>query len=143
MSSSARRPRSKYCSVSVASAFSATDDETLDSTLRQLNQSTYNSDRVQFVTKDQIGPEEIELLDQIQQDYGDFNEVMVQIVELVRDGKLAEAQDLQRAEARPLAGRLDRLTNELANQAEADMVTTIGQNSDVTAEAAGVVGTAF
>ncbi|MEX2247266.1 MAG: response regulator [Dehalococcoidia bacterium] len=113
-----------------ASAFSASDDETLDSTLRQLNQSTYNFDRLQFVTEDQIGADETALLGQIEQDYGAFSDVMVQVVELVRDGNIVEAQDLQRTEARPLADRLERLTNELVNQAEADMVTTIEQNNN-------------
>jgi signal transduction histidine kinase/DNA-binding response OmpR family regulator len=113
-----------------ASAFSASDDQTLDSTLRQLNQSTYDFDRLQFVTEDQIGPDETELLGQIKDDYGQFGEVMVQVVELVRDGSTAEAQDLQRTQAQPLADQLGRLTNELVNKAEADMVTTIEQNRD-------------
>jgi signal transduction histidine kinase/DNA-binding response OmpR family regulator len=126
-----------------ASAFSAPDTEALDAILRQLNQSTYNFDRLQFVTEDQIGADETELLGQIEQDYGEFGDVMVQVVELVRDGRIAEAQDpqlrdgriaeaqaLQRTEAQPLADRLERLTNELVNKAEADMVTTIAQNSD-------------
>ena len=55
---------------------------------------------------------------------------MARVVKLVRDGNSAEAQDLQRTQAQPLAERLDRLTNELANKAEAEMVTTIEQNSD-------------
>jgi signal transduction histidine kinase/DNA-binding response OmpR family regulator len=113
-----------------ASAFSASDAETLDSTLRQLNQSTYDFDRLQFVTQGQIGPDETELLGQIENDYGDFGAVMIQVVELVRDGNTAEAQDLQRTQAQPLADQLERLTNELVNKAEADMVTTIAQNSD-------------
>jgi signal transduction histidine kinase/DNA-binding response OmpR family regulator len=114
----------------VASAFSASDAETLDSTLRQLKESTYNFDRLQLVTKDQIGPHETELLGQIDKDYGDFGKMMVQVVELVRDGKIAEAQDLLRTQARPLADRLALRTNELVNTAESDMVTTIAQNSD-------------
>ncbi len=112
-----------------ASAFSA--DAELESTLRQLNQlSTYNFDRLQFVTKDQIGPDETEQLGQIEQVYRNFSAVMIQAVEFVRDGKRAEAQDLLRTEAQPLADRLERFTNERGNQAEADMATTIERNSD-------------
>ncbi len=120
-----------------ASAFSASDIETLDSTLRQLNQATYNFDRLQFVTENQVGPEEAAALEQIVQEYGEFSGVMVQVVERVRDGfveqdgrHITAAQDLQRTQANPLSDRLARLTNELVNQAEADMVTTIQQNSD-------------
>jgi len=112
-----------------ASAISASDAE-LDSMLRVLNQSTYIADRLQFVTKDQIGPDEAELQGQIDQGYVDFSDVMVQVVELVRDGKITEAQDLQRTKAQPLAERLGRLTNELGNKADVDMLTTIEQNSD-------------
>jgi signal transduction histidine kinase/CheY-like chemotaxis protein len=113
-----------------ASAFSASDDEELGATLRQLNQSTYNFDRLQFVTENQAGPDDPELLGQVEQDYGEFSEVMVRVVELVRFGQRDQAQDLLQAEAQPLADRLDRFTNERGNQAEADMATTIEQNRD-------------
>ncbi len=113
-----------------ASAFSAPDDAALEVTLRQLRQSVYNSDRLQFVTENQIGPEETELLAQIKEDYENFGDVMVQVVELVRDGKTAEALVMQATAARPLADRLDRLTDELANNADADTQTTIAQNND-------------
>ncbi|MDP9238717.1 MAG: response regulator [Chloroflexota bacterium] len=112
-----------------ASAFSDTSPATLDATLRQLNQSTYPFDRLQFVTKD-VGPDETKLLGEIQKDYGDFGALMVRVVQLVRDGKIAEAQDLQRTQALPLDGRLERRITELVNTAEADGVTTLARNSD-------------
>ena len=49
---------------SVASALLASDDATLLSTLRQLNQFGYDVDRLQFVAKD-----EVELLGRFRQDY--------------------------------------------------------------------------
>jgi len=106
-----------------ASAFSATDDAALDTTIRQIRQSAYDFDRLEFVARD-----EGVILDQIQRDHGAFLQQMVMIVELVRDGRRAEALELQRKTARPLADSLERLTNELVDRAESEMVTTIDDN---------------
>ena len=64
---------------SVSSALLASDDATLLSTLRQLNQFGYDVDRLQFVAKD-----EVELLGQFRQDYDRFVEIVTQVVELIR-----------------------------------------------------------
>ena len=105
---------------SVSSALLASDDATLSSTLRQLNQFGYDVDRLQFVAKD-----EVELLGQFRQDYDRFVEIVTQVVELIRAGRAAEAREMQAAQAAPLADRLERLTNQLVNKAEADMVAGI------------------
>ena len=93
---------------------------TLLSTLRQLNQFGYDVDRLQFVAKD-----EVELLGRFRQDYDRFVEIVTRVVELIRAGRAAEARELQAAQAAPLADRLERLTNQLVNKAEADMVAGI------------------
>src|SRR5215813_2988078 len=113
---------------SVSSAMVSSDDRTLDSTLRQLNQFGYDVDRLEFVAKD-----EAELLEQFRQDYDRFVAIVTQVVELIRAGKTAEAKDTQAQQAAPLADRLERLTNQLVNKAEADMVAGI----DATAQAYG------
>jgi CHASE3 domain sensor protein len=105
---------------SVASVLLSSDDMTLASTLRQLNQFGYNVDRLQFVAKD-----ERDLLDRFRQDYEQFTSIVRQIVELIRAGRAAEARELQAAQAALLADRLERLTNQLVNKAEADMVVGI------------------
>ena len=105
---------------SVASALLVHDDRTLDATLRQLNQFGYDLDRLQFVAKD-----EVELLGQVRKDYDQFIKVVSQSVELIRAGKIAEGNQLQIAQANPLAERLERLMNQLVNRAEADMVASI------------------
>ena len=48
--------------------------------------------------------------------------IVTQVVELIRAGRAAEAREMQAAQATPLADRLERLTNQLVNKAEADMV---------------------
>jgi signal transduction histidine kinase/DNA-binding NarL/FixJ family response regulator len=105
---------------SVSSVLLSSNDLTLSSTLRQLNQLGYNVDRLQFVAKD-----EVELLDRFREEYERFTNIVTQVVELIRSGRAAEARGLQAAQAAPLADRLERLTNQLVNKAEADMVTGI------------------
>jgi signal transduction histidine kinase/DNA-binding NarL/FixJ family response regulator len=105
---------------SVSSVLVSSDNLTLSSTLRQLNQLGYNVDRLQFVAKD-----EAELLDRFREEYERFTNIVTQVVELIRSGRAAEARELQAAQAAPLADRLERLTNQLVNKAEADMVTAI------------------
>src|SRR5450631_801518 len=110
---------------SVASVLLSSDEVTLESTLRQLNQFGYNVDRLQFVAKD-----EIDVLDRFRQDYDRFTGIVRQIVDLIRAGRVAEARQLQAAQAAPLADRLERLTNQLVNKAEADMVAGIEASNE-------------
>ena len=105
---------------SVTSALLVPEERTLQSTLRQLNQFGYDLDRLQFVAKD-----EVELISEVRKDYDQFVKVVTQVVELIRGGKVAESRELQLAQAGPLAERLERLTNQLVNRAEADMVASV------------------
>jgi signal transduction histidine kinase len=105
---------------SVASALVVPEERTLEATLRQLNQFGYDLDRLQFVAKD-----EVELLGQVREDYEKFIGVVTRVIELIRGGRGAEGRDLQLKEAGPLADRLERVTNQLVNKAEADMVASI------------------
>jgi signal transduction histidine kinase len=104
----------------VSSALVSSDEQTLLNTLRQLNQFGYDVARLEFVASD-----ETELLTQVHQDYERLIEIVTHVVELIRAGRTIEARDLQLAKANPLADRLGRLTNQLVNRAEADMVTGI------------------
>jgi len=105
---------------SISSALLVSDERTLDSALRQLNQFGYDLERLQFVAKD-----EIKLLGKVRQEYDRFIAVVTRVVELIRSGHVDEAREAQLKEARPLANRLERLTNELVNKAEADVVAGI------------------
>jgi signal transduction histidine kinase len=101
----------------VSSALVSSDEPTLLNTLRQLNEFGYDVARLEFVASD-----ETELLTQVHQDYERLIKIVTHVVELIRAGHSIEARDLQLAEATPLADRLERLTNQLVNRAEADMV---------------------
>jgi signal transduction histidine kinase len=107
---------------SVSSAMLVPDERTLEATLRQLNQFGYDLDRLQFVAQD-----EIELLGRVRTDYEAFIAVVTEVVELLRAGKVAEGREMQIGRAGPLAERLERLTNELVNKAESDMVAHIDE----------------
>jgi len=110
---------------SVASALLVPDEQTLESTLRQLGQFGYDLDRLQFVAKN-----EVEILTQLRADYESFTAVVGEVIELIRKGKTAEAHALQTGKAGPIADRLERLTNELVNKAEADVVAGIDQSHE-------------
>jgi signal transduction histidine kinase len=105
---------------SVASALNVPEERTLDATLRQLNQFGYDLDRLQYVAQD-----EVELLGQVREDYEKFIAVVTRVIDQIRRGKVAEGRDLQLREAGPLADRLERVTNQLVNKAESDMVGSI------------------
>ena len=109
---------------SVASVLTSPDAAHLDTTLRQLNQFSYDFDRLQFVAQG-----EVELLKQIKTDHDQFRAIVTQMIELARAGSIAEARDLQLTRAAPIADDLERLTNQLVNKAEADMVAKIDQNT--------------
>src|SRR5215471_1930792 len=119
---------------SVSSALVGSDEMTLSSTLRQLNQFGYDVDRLEFVAKD-----EAELIDQFRRDYNRFIEVVTRVVELIRGGRTAEARETQLQQATPLADQLERLTNQLVNKAEADMVAGIEASTQAYAKAQWIV----
>ena len=109
----------------VSSALLVPDDRTLEATLRQLNQFGYGLDRLAFVAQD-----EVELFGRVREDYEEFIKVVTQVIELIRAGKGPAGRELQLSRAGPLADRLERLTNELVNKAEADMVASIEASQD-------------
>ena len=104
----------------VASALLVSDERSLDMILRQLNQFGYDLDRLQFVTQD-----EVELFGRVRAEYDEFIQVVTRVVRLIRAGRPVEGRELQQTQARPLADRLERLTNQLVNRAESDMVTSV------------------
>jgi len=64
---------------------------------------------------------------------------VTRVVDLIRAGRATEARDLQAAQAAPLADRLERLTNQLVNKAEADMIAGIEASTQAYANAQWVV----
>ena len=98
--------------------------------LRQLTQFGYDLDRLQYVASD-----EVELLARVRGDYDRFIAIVTRVVELAGAGQVAEARQVQRDEAGPLADRLERLTNQLVNLAEAEMISGIDASQQAYARA--------
>jgi CHASE3 domain sensor protein len=73
---------------SVTSALLVSDERTLDSALRQLNQFGYDLERLQFVAKD-----EIKLLGKVREEYDRFIAVVTRVVDLIRGGHVEEARE--------------------------------------------------
>jgi signal transduction histidine kinase/CheY-like chemotaxis protein len=101
----------------VSTALLQPEERRLDATLRQLKQFGYDLDRLQFLAQD-----EIEVMGRVRSDFEEFIKIVTRAVELIREGKSDEGRKLEISVASPLADRLERLTNELVNKAEADLV---------------------
>jgi hypothetical protein len=104
----------------VSAALAAPDSAALSSALRQVNQFGYHLDRVAFVAKDEVA-----LLGRVREEYARFIAIATRVLELTGAGRTSEARQVQTAELAPLADRLERLTNQLVNRAEADMVNGV------------------
>ena len=105
---------------SISTALLLQDDRMLDAALRQLNQFGYDLDRMEFVAES-----EAEVLGQVRQEYDRLTAGVTHVAELIRAGRTEEARKVQLDEIMPSADRLERLTNQLVNIAEADMVAAI------------------
>jgi signal transduction histidine kinase len=101
----------------VATALMQPDARKLDATLRQIKQFGYDLDRLQFLAQG-----EIQVMGRVRADFEQFIKLVTRAVEFIREGKAEEGKQLHLTLAAPLADRLERLTNELVNQAEADLV---------------------
>lgn len=107
----------------VSTALASPDSRMLDSVLRQLNQFRYDLERVEFVTAD-----EAEIFERIQKEHGELVDVITEVVELTREGRLDSALKLRLDKAVPLADSLERLTNEIVNRAESGMIARIDES---------------
>ncbi len=92
---------------------------------RQLNRFGYDLDRLQFVAQD-----EKEIFENLRTDYEEFIRIVSQVITLIRQGRGDEGRELQFSEATPHSERLERLTNELVNKAEADMVVSVDASKE-------------
>ncbi|MGH7099125.1 MAG: histidine kinase dimerization/phospho-acceptor domain-containing protein, partial [Stellaceae bacterium] len=97
----------------IASALLVADQKTLDSALDRLVRIRDHLDQVMPHGK----PGEAALLNQLRQTYDRFVAVVRQVVEQTRSGNVDQAWAIQRERARPLAHRLEQLTDQLVASA--------------------------
>ena len=117
--------------AAAASALAAADAETSEESLRQLGQSSYDLDRVQFVAPEEgMSAEETALLEEVEKDGTAFLAVLIAIVQMVRDGDRETALATMETEAEPLVRDLERQTSALIVRAQSDVVTTVDDNHE-------------
>lgn len=119
---------------SVASALLVPNEQTLEATLRQLKSFTTYVDSLQFIADDQAA-----LAQQIRKDYEQFIQVVVQVVELIRGGKIAQGQELHLTQASTQAERLAQSMNQLVIKAEIDMALRLEEKKEAFATSRWIV----
>ena len=105
---------------SISLALQSEDHQSLDSALRQLRQFGYDLDRLQHVEQG-----EVELFAEVRAGYDRFIAIVTDAIKRANAGQIEEARALQFGDAKRLVDRLERLTNQLVNVAEADMIERI------------------
>jgi signal transduction histidine kinase/CheY-like chemotaxis protein len=96
------------------------DEGSAEDALRQMRGFGQDLDRLQFGTQD-----EVDLVAKARRDYARLIGVVTRLVGLIHDRQIDAAREMQLKEARPLADSLERLTNQLVDNAEADMAAGI------------------
>ena len=117
----------------VAIAFATPDERHVDAAIRQIAQTRYSIDRLEFVAS-----EEADLVARVGATHNDFAATTLQMLDLLRTGHTAEAQPLQ-TQALALADRIERLTNELVHRAEAEVADSIESSRQADAQSRTVV----
>ena len=98
----------------------AWNEVTYARTLRQLGEFRYDLDQLQFVAMNDAEP-----LHRLHEDYERLIGLVDEMLTHIRAGDIDAANGLQLAQAGPLAARIERLTNDLVNKAEADMAASL------------------
>jgi signal transduction histidine kinase len=114
----------------ITAALLAADARTLDSALRQLNEFGYDLERLQYVAKD-----EVDLLAEVRHQYDLFVTAISRVAELIRSGRIDEARAAELRQAGPVADTIERLTDQLVNKAESDVVEAIESSAAAYREA--------
>jgi len=117
----------------VALAFASPDERRVDAATRQIAQTRYSIDRLEFVAS-----EEADLVARVGATHNDFAATTLQVLDLLRAGRAAEAQQLQ-TQATAQADRIERLTDELVHRAEAEVAESIETSRQADARSRTVV----
>ena len=99
----------------VASALGSGSPADLQSAARQVNLAIFDVERLEFVAAD-----ERDLVASVREAHAAFAAALLAAIDLARTGRPDEARTRYATDAKPLADRLDRRTNELVHKADAD-----------------------
>jgi signal transduction histidine kinase len=104
-------------------ALATADPRLIDAAVRGLGLTGYSVDRLQFVASG-----EADLVAGVVAAHDQFAALNTKTLDLLRAGNVAGAQRVQAVEVTPVADRLERLTNELVDRAQAEVVQSIEDN---------------
>jgi signal transduction histidine kinase len=107
----------------VASALASGSLAELETAGRQVNLGLFDVDRLEFVADD-----ERDAVTTVREAHAAFAAALTEVIEVARDGRADEARLRYAAQAKPLAERLDRRTNELVHKAETQMFDALAAN---------------
>ena len=118
----------------VESAFANPDPRVIDAAVRQLGLTGYSVDRLQFVAS-----AETDLVARVVAAHEQFAALNARTLDLLRAGQVAAAQRVQTLEVQPVADRLERLTNELVDRAQAEVAQSIEDSREAYARSQAIV----
>ena len=118
----------------VETALAAPDSKSIAAAVRQLGLTGYGVDRLQFVASG-----EADLVASVVAAHDQFAALNTRTLDLVRAGQIEEAKRVQTAEVRPVADRLERLTNELVDRAQAEVAQSIEDSRQAFATSQAIV----
>ena len=104
----------------VASALTSPGAGQLDTAARQLNLARFDVERLEFVAAD-----ERELVELVRQAHAEFVGGLQIVLDLAQAGRSDDARGRYATNARPLADRLDRRTNQLIHKAAAETLDAV------------------
>ncbi len=107
----------------VAAALAGPDPASLASAVRQLSLAGYTAERLSFVA-----PDEAELVDELRVLHGQFVVAMTQTLDLASAAQITRAREVYATQARPLADRLERRTDQLVHKAQAEALDSIEES---------------
>ena len=118
----------------VETALATPDPRVIDAAVRQLGLTGYSVDRLQFVAAG-----ETDLVARVVAAHEQFAALNRRTLDLLRVNQVADAQRVQTAEVQPVADRLERLTNELVDRAQAEVAQSIEDSRQAYARSQAIV----
>jgi signal transduction histidine kinase len=120
----------------LAKALTAPEQRVIDAAVRQLALTRYSIDRLQFLSTEEA---DLDLVGRVAKAHADVATATTRMLDFLTAGRIADAQRAQVADVTPLADRLERLTAELVNRADAEVAQSVAGTRDAYARSQIVV----
>ncbi len=111
----------------LATALTAPEPRVIEAAVRQVGATVYAVDRVKFLSAREA---DLDLVERVASAQADFSAVTNRILELLATGRKEEAQQAEATEVTPLADKLQKLTNQLVNNADAEVAQSVSDTRD-------------